>query len=146
MQNTRHLSWIPFKSSFFVCECLLFLACTHIYLVRLWIEEDERKSWKGLSALHGSTTQLNLLICPHPHPPPFKSFFSYTFCFFPLQCLTTHIAILLLCLARVASCVEGDDHGLTCDSINIFLCVKVVWNISKRYGGEKGGGRRENNI
>lgn len=80
----------PLHKHYFVCTWVLFfLAQMHIYLVCLWIEEDERKSWKGLSALHGSTRQLNLLICPHPHPPLFKSFFSHT------RSVFTHINALL---------------------------------------------------
>lgn len=126
------------KSFFFPFE--------HTY-TRSWIDGDERKNWKGLSALHGSTRQLNLLICPHPHPPLFKSFFSHTPLFVPLQYFTC-------CLSSPSSSqsflYRRRQPGITLwqqPGVNlanrawhfiivhqIYFCVKVVWNIGKMAG------------
>lgn len=102
-----------------MCECVLPLVCMHVYSMHSWIEEDERESWKGLSALHGSTRQLNLLICPHL-ALLFKNHFSHTQTLF----LNHFNTVLHTCFtSSCISCFLCKGIALTCGSGLVWVII-----------------------
>lgn len=77
-----------------------------MYSPHSWIEEDKRKSWKGLSTPHSSTRQLDRLICPHPHP--LLSTFLKPF-------FLTHFILLVPLIAHLTgflSFFSGSPHSI----------------------------------